>query len=63
MIGQSPSGLRIPAWWGPDVGGRRTSWPEGEISITVPGRVLERVGLIDPPVNPDQVLLYVLRAC
>jgi alpha-galactosidase len=63
MIGQSPSGLRIPAWWGPDVGGRRTSWPEGEISITLPGRVLDRVGLMDAPVNPDQALLYVLRAC
>jgi len=62
MIGRPPSGLRIPAWWGQDVDPRLTSWPTGETSITVPGRVLERVGLMDTPVNPDQAVLYVLSA-
>ena len=62
MIGQPPSGLWIPAWWGQDAEGRATSWPTGESSITVPGRVLERVGLMDAPVNPDQAVLYVLSA-
>jgi alpha-galactosidase len=60
MIGRPPSGLWIPAWWGHDVEGRLTSWPQGETSVTLRGRVLERVGLMDAPVNPDQAVLYVL---
>jgi hypothetical protein len=42
---------------------RVTAWPVGDTSITLPGRVLERVGLMDAPLNPDQALLYVLIAC
>ncbi len=63
MIGRPPSGLRIPPWMGDDVNGRLTAWPTGDSSITLPGRMLEWVGLMDPPVNPDQALLYVLTAC
>ncbi len=50
-IGRSPSGLRAPAWWTPD-----------GAPITLPGRVLGTVGLIDPPLNPDQAVLYMVTA-
>jgi alpha-galactosidase len=63
MIGQPPSGLRVPAWMGREVDRRVTAWPLGDTSITLPGTVLEHVGLMDTPLNPDQALLYVLRAC
>jgi alpha-galactosidase len=63
MIGRPPSGLRVPAWMGPEMDRRVTAWPVGDTSITLPGRVLERVGLMDAPLNPDQALLYVLIAC
>ncbi len=53
MIGRPPPGLRIPAWWGQDADPRAT---------ILPGRVLERVGLMDAPVDPDQVVLYELSA-
>jgi alpha-galactosidase len=51
-IGSPPSGLRAPSWWG----------NETTPSITLPGRVLGTVGLMDPPVNPDQAVLYLLTA-
>lgn len=47
-IGRLPSGLRIPAWWA--------------APITLAGKVLAEVGLLDAPVNPDQALLYVATA-
>ncbi|HET7723623.1 MAG TPA: alpha-galactosidase [Propionibacteriaceae bacterium] len=61
-IGQPPSGLRLPSWWVTPDPGRVRSWPDAQPSVVLPGVVLERVGIIDPPVNPDQALLYVVSA-
>ena len=60
-IGRPPSGLRAPAWWGLETTSPIKAWPVGA-SVTLPGRVLGTVGLIDPPVNPDQAVLYLLTA-
>ncbi|HSN12655.1 MAG TPA: alpha-galactosidase [Propionibacteriaceae bacterium] len=61
-IGRSPSGLRLPEWWVTPDPGRVTSWPETTPTVVLPGVVLDRVGLVDPPVNPDQALLYLVSA-
>jgi alpha-galactosidase len=61
-IGTPPSGLRLPTWWVSPNPGRITAWPMATASLVLPGRVLDRVGFIDPPVNPDQALLYVVTA-
>lgn len=60
-IGRPPSGLRTPAWWGVDSTSTIKTWPT-DASITLSGRVLGTVGLVDPPINPDQAVLYVLTA-
>ena len=61
-IGRPPSGMRAPAWWGGPDSGRVPTWPTSRPSVVVSGLVLERVGLIDPPINPDQALLYMVTA-
>jgi alpha-galactosidase len=61
-IGPPPSGLRLPSWWVSPDPGRIRSWPTASPPVVLPGRVLDRVGLIDPPVNPDQALLYLVTA-
>jgi alpha-galactosidase len=61
-IGRPPSGMRLPSWWVMPDPGRVTSWPAQKPSVELPGAVLDKVGLVDPPVNPDQALLYVVTA-
>ena len=61
-IGPPPSGMRLPTWWVSPDPGRVTSWPTADPAIVLPGRVLDRVGFIDPPFDPDQALLYVVTA-
>ncbi len=61
-IGPPPSGVRLPAWWVTPDPGRITSWPTAKPAVVLPGLVLDRVGFVDPPFNPDQALLYVVTA-
>jgi alpha-galactosidase len=47
IVGQEPSGLIAPRWWGPDRTGRVLS-----------GAALARAGVACPRVHPDQAVLY-----
>jgi alpha-galactosidase len=74
LPGTTPSGLLPPRWWGVryqaidglgDVanGGPRAPKPVGEATgIVAPGSVLSRVGVMEAPVNPDHVVLYLAEA-
>jgi alpha-galactosidase len=47
IVGQEPSGLIAPRWWGPDRTGRVLS-----------GAALARAGVACPRIHPDQAVLY-----
>ncbi|MFT4109793.1 alpha-galactosidase [Propionicimonas sp.] len=74
LVGHAPSGIHPPRWWGverdlsreiADVSGgrapslRRTG---AEAGVVLPGAVLASSGLMDAPVNPDHVVLYLVDA-
>jgi len=49
LVGDSPSGLRPPLWWGSE-------------GVVLSGRVLGGTGLMHAPTDPDQVVLYLAEA-
>mgnify|MGYP005827633305 CR=1 FL=1 len=52
-----------PVYFINNYGGPRAPKPVGEATgIVAPGSVLSRVGVMEAPVNPDHVVLYLAEA-
>jgi len=74
LVGQAPSGLRPPLWWGlrrdystelADLhagAGPRLVETHEPAGVELPGSVLLSTGLTDAAVNPDHVVLYQVTA-
>ncbi|MCB0911995.1 MAG: alpha-galactosidase [Propionibacteriaceae bacterium] len=74
MVGQPPSGVHPPLWWGVErdlsrdledlTGGvaPRLAATGGETGVVLPGSVLASTGLMEAPVHPDHVVLYLAEA-
>lgn len=74
LVGQTPSGLRPPAWWGvrrdlstetADLAAGRPPRlvPTGDrTGVVLPGAVLASAGLMEPVVHPEHALLYLVEA-
>ena len=74
LVGEAPSGLRPPPWWGlardfaHELEDLHAGLPPRFIptaerpGVELPGSVLASTGLADAPVNPDHVLLYLAEA-
>ena len=74
QVGQAPSGLRPPLWWGLERdytneladlhsgAGPRFVATDRNLGIELPGSVLLHTGLTDAAVNPDHALLYLVTA-
>ncbi|MGB4778917.1 alpha-galactosidase [Microbacterium sp.] len=72
LIGELPSGLHAPAWWGAASDSDRVGSPEYGLhdarrdvsypGAIFPGDVLTRVGVASPRLHPDQLVLYRLTA-
>lgn len=71
LIGETPSGLHAPTWWGAPSDAEALAAQEywdraARIDVTHPGAVfdtdvLEQVGVASPRLNPGTVVLYRLR--
>ncbi|MGC3994624.1 MAG: alpha-galactosidase [Propionicimonas sp.] len=74
LVGRPPSGIHPPQWWGverdfsreiADVSGGHAPTlvrTGAEAGVVLPGSVLASSGLMEAPVNPDHVVLYLVDA-
>ncbi|MFT4052239.1 MAG: alpha-galactosidase [Microbacterium sp.] len=72
LVGEVPSGLHAPVWWGPASDADEPAASEyglhgGRRDVSYPGAVfrgdvLAHVGVAAPRLHPDQVVLYLLEA-
>ncbi|MCB0910360.1 MAG: alpha-galactosidase [Propionibacteriaceae bacterium] len=74
LVGQAPSGIQPPKWWGIErdlshdtadltagVGPRLAVTDDGP-GVVLPGSVLASTGLMEAPMHPDHVVLYLVEA-
>ncbi len=59
LVGTLPSGLAAPAWWGASHTESGVTRHEG---IVLPGSVLMGSGVQPPSLDPEQIVIYELRA-
>ncbi len=74
LVGRTPSGVQPPKWWGIERDfshdtadltagvGPRLAATGAETGVVLPGSVLASTGLMEAPVHPDHVLLYLVEA-
>ncbi len=74
LVGRVPSGIQPPRWWGIErdfshdttdltagIGPRLAATGE-QAGVVLPGSVLASTGLMEAPVHPDHVVLYLVEA-